>query len=126
VTDSLHGLIVDESTVARDELAAALSPYVRFTGDGRLLLEPAFDELSADRKVVCVLLAFQALAILELRDDASATPAEIVELSGMPAGTVRPKLSALLKQRRVAKTADGYTLPLHAARRAADLLRTRT
>lgn len=120
--DELRALVLDEETVARDELARALQPYVRFTSGGKLLLEPAFDELPAERRVLCLLLALQAMRILEMRDSDDATPAELTDLSGMAAGTVRPKLAALLKGRRVVKIDGRYSLPLHSARRAMELL----
>lgn len=119
---SLETLIVDESAVARDQLASALAPYLRFTRAGELLLEPRFDDLAAELRVLCVLLALQALRLLDLRETDQATPAEIVSISGMPPGTVRPKLAGLLKKRLVAKDGARYSLPVHAARRAIELL----
>lgn len=119
----LEDLVVDERELASTQLAGTLAPYVRFTEAGGLLLEPAFHDLPADHKVLCILLSLQALRMLGYRDTDQATPAEIVDFSGMAPGTVRPKLSQLLKERQVAKTAGGsYSLPLHAARRAISLL----
>jgi len=120
--DSLDDLVVDHSAIARGDLARALQPFVRFTGEGQLWLEAGFDDLPADQRVLCVLLAVQGLHILGYRDTDQVTPAEVVELSGMASGTVRPKLSALLKQRRIAKNGARYSLPIHSARRAVDLL----
>jgi hypothetical protein len=123
MADKLSALIVDSESLARDEFARALGPYVRFTSSGGLLLEPAFDQLSSEHRVLCVLLALQAMRLLGLRDSDEVTPAQITEISGMPPGTVRPKLSALLKARWVVKGTGGlYSLPLHSARRAVALL----
>lgn len=123
----LEDLVVDEREVASTELASALGPYVRFTASGGLLLEPGFKELHAEHQVLCVLLALQALRMLGYRDTDQASPAQIVELSGMAPGTVRPKLSGLLKARHVTKSAGGsYSLPLHEARRAISLLERKT
>jgi hypothetical protein len=122
MADDLRALVVDEEGLAQGELARALRPYVRFTSGGKLLPEAAFDGLPAGHRVLCVLLAFQALRLLELRETDDATPAEISEISGMPPGTVRPKLSALLKGRWVAKNGTRYSLPIHSSRRTIDLL----
>ena len=119
----LEDLLVDEAAVARDEIAEALRPYVRLTRAGELLPEPAFDQLPAEHRVLCVLLALQASHMLGLRPDGAAAPAEVVQASGMPAGTVRPKLSALLKSRYVVRTDHKYSLPVHATRRAVRVLR---
>lgn len=117
--DPLTALIVDEQELARDELGTALSPFVRFTGGGALLLQAAFDELDAARKVLCVLLALQAVHILGLRNRAGASPQDIVSESGMAPGTVRPTLTSLKKRRLVEKQASGdYVVALHAAQRA--------
>jgi hypothetical protein len=122
MADELRTLVVDEEALARDDLARGLQRYVRFTSGGKLLLEPAFDKLPTEHRVLCVLLALQAMRLLELRDSAEVTPAEVTEISGMPPGTVRPKLAALFKGRWVVKNGGRYSLPLHSARRAIDLL----
>ena len=121
--EKLEDLVVDETEVARDEIAAALAGYLRITRTGDLLPEPAFDELPAEHRVLCVLLALQAAHMLGLRSDGAATPTDVVAASGMPAGTVRPKLSALLKARYVVRVDHKYSLPVHATRRAAQVLR---
>lgn len=118
----LKDLIVDEKAIAQTELATALDPYVRFTGAGELVLQDEFQSLTAERQVLCLLLAVQAMKILELGDTDQITPAELVELSGMAPGTVRPKLSALAKKRRVSRHGGSYSLPMHSARRVIDEL----
>jgi hypothetical protein len=118
----LDSLIIDDNDLARDELAVGLQPFVRLTRAGRLILEPDFNRLPSERQVLCVLLALQAAHMLGLRETAAAVPAEVIELSGMPPGTVRPKLSALLKARHVVKDGSAYCVPVHSIRRAAALL----
>jgi hypothetical protein len=126
MTDPLDALIVTDADLARDELASVLTPFVRLTRDGGLVLESDFESLSAERKVLCVLLCVQAMRMLGIRDNAEVTPAEITAISGIPSGTVRPKLSGLLKGRRVIKRGARYELPVHAARRAITDLRSAT
>jgi hypothetical protein len=120
---ALKDLIVNERAVAETELATALDPYVRFTGDGELIIQEGFQSLTSERQVLCLLLAVQAMKILELRDTDQITPSEMVELSGMAPGTVRPKLSALAKKRRATRQRGSYSLPMHSARRVIEELR---
>jgi hypothetical protein len=123
MSDLLSSLIVDEQTLTRDELARVLGPYVAFSSGGALVIEPAFDRLSAQHRVLCVVLALQALHALGLRKDVAAAPAEIVDLSGMPPGTVRPKLSILLRGRWITRAKDGrYCVPLSSLRRVCRVL----
>lgn len=118
VGDALEGLIVDEEQIARTELAEGLRPYLRLTRGGELVFEPAFDALKAQQKVCVTLLGVRAAALMGLRDDAGSSPTELVQLSGLPPGTIRPKLSELLKLRLVAKKADRYEIPSHSLGRA--------
>jgi hypothetical protein len=124
MTDPLQALVVDEQELAREELAQALAPFVQLTKEGSLWFQASFDSLSALDKVRCVLLAVKALHLLGLRETEQVTPSELCDLSGMAAGTVRPKLSALLRDRDAAKSGGKYVLPPHAIRRAVAILAT--
>lgn len=125
MADALDALLLDENDLARQDVAAGLQARVRLTRSGGVVLEPGFDELPAEHRVVCLLLALLALRMLGIRDTEAATPAEIVALSGMSPGTVRPKLSALLKARRVTKEGSRYSLAMHSARWAIEVVRQR-
>jgi hypothetical protein len=114
----LSRLVVDELAIAEDEIAAALERYVRLTGDGQVVFEEAFTRLKARDQVLCVLLAVRAAQLLGLRTESALTPQEIVAVTGMAGGTVRPKLSALVRERLVAKGNAGYEIPVHALARA--------
>lgn len=118
MTDPLKDLVVDEASFARDELARALKPYVQLGREGGLWLLEPFDGLPARAKVICVLLAVKAQYLLDFRATDGAQPQELVDLSRMAAGTVRPKLSELNRSRLVAKTGSGYTIPDPMSRRA--------
>jgi len=122
-TDPLAELVVDEAAIARGELAEVLEAFVRLTKGGDLIFEPAFDSLTAHQRVCCVLLSLRAGEMLGFRAGPGATPKEIVELSGMPAGTVRPKLVDLTK-RRLARKANGrYEIPVATLRAASRFVR---
>jgi hypothetical protein len=121
--DPLTTLLVSEDSVARDEVADALQPILRFTGSGELLPERSFESLPAESKLLAVLLALKAQELLGVRPDPSATPQEIATLSGMPPGTVRPKLAGLLRARRVTRDHARYALPVHSIRSACELLK---
>lgn len=123
MTDRLRALVVSEEDLTRDELASALEGRVRFTQEGDLILEDGFASLTTTQKVACVLLACRAGQILGLRESNGATPAQVVAMSGMAPGSVRPKLSQLSKERLLTKYGGAYVVPIHAARRLAAMVR---
>jgi len=120
--DPLSALLVDEEDVARDELAAGLAPFIQITKQGGLLPRSSFDGLSAADKVLTLLLSIKAMKMLELRDSERVGPAELIELSGMPGGTVRPKLSALTRKRMIVKDDHAYWITTLGARKALQVL----
>lgn len=120
--DPLQSLILDDQDLARDELAVALLPYVRFTKQGQIVLEKAFDDLSTRRKVCCILLAYRVLHMLGLRDSAGVRSSDMETETGMPGGTVRPKLSELKKERIADQDDKNWTIPTHALRRAVEVV----
>lgn len=121
-SDPLSALLVDEDEVARDELATGLAPYIQITKQGGLLPKPAFEGLSAADKVLTLLLSIKAMKMLGLRDDERVGPAELIELSVMPGGTVRPKLSALAGKRLIVKDGHEYWITTLGARKALEVL----
>lgn len=121
--DPLSGLIVDEAELSRAETAEVLAPYVRFTGAGELLLQPSFDGLRSDQKVLCVLLALRAAHSLQLREKSGASPAEIESASGLPGGTIRPTLTRLQKSRLLNKSGRDYDIPAFAHTRVVEILK---
>jgi hypothetical protein len=120
--DPLAALLVNEDSIAREELAAGLAPFVQLTEQGGLWPLPPFEGLASANKVLCLLLAVKAMAMLGLRDSDRAAPGELVEMSGMPAGTVRPKLSKLAGKRLVVKGDREYWISSHGARKALEAL----
>lgn len=121
-SDPLSTLLVDEDDVARDELAAGLTPFIQITKQGGLLPRPAFEKLSTADKVLTLVLSIKAMKMLGLRESERVGPAELIELSGMPAGTVRPKLSALAKGRLIVNDDHEYWITTLGARKALEVL----
>jgi hypothetical protein len=114
--------LVDEDDVAREELAAGLAPFIQLTKQGGLLPRPAFEGLSAVDKVLTLLLSIKAMKMLGLRDSERVGPADLIALSGMPGGTVRPKLSALAGKRLIVKDDHEYWITTLGARKALEVL----
>jgi hypothetical protein len=121
-SDPLVTLLVDEASVAREELAAGLGPFVQLTREGSVLPRNAFEELTSRNKVLCLLLAVKALAMLDLRDSEDVTPADLVEMGDMAAGTVRPKLSQLVASRLATRDGHRYSISTRSTRKALDAL----
>lgn len=110
----LRRLVVTPDVIAEDEIADALERYVRLTPEGDVVFHEAFGQLKAREQVLCLLLALRAAEMLGLRGSCSLTPQEVSKASGMAGGTVRPKLSALVKARLVSKDEGKYCIPIHA------------
>ena len=86
--------------------------------------QPGFDSLASQAQVACALLSIKALHMLGLRATDAARPAEICSLAGLPGGTVRPKLAALVRDRCAQRSANGlYSIPVSLFHRAFALLR---
>lgn len=117
-SDPLAVLVVDENEIAQDALAEALAPYVGITKSGGLVLTERVTELTAASRMLVVLLATWAANLLGYRARPGAPPAELVDLSGLPAGTVRPKLSELSKRGLVVKRGAEYAIALSSVRLA--------
>jgi hypothetical protein len=116
--DPLEALLVDENTVAREELAKGLAPFLQLTNEGSVLPLPSFDDLDSKTKVLCALLGIKALAMLGRRESDRVSPAELIEMTNMAPGTVRPKLSKLAEERLITKADGAYWIGTHGARTA--------
>lgn len=106
--DPLRTLILDAGEVDRSRLAHGLQGIVGLdSGSGRLVLRPGFNKLDAGRKVIAYLLGALAAHLLQLREEKEVLPREIQTETGLPKGTVNPKVSQLHKERRISKTPAG-------------------
>lgn len=124
--DPLSDLLVDAVEVDRARLATGLKGIVGVdTRDGSIVLQPGFNKLTTLQKVVAVLLGRKVSGLLGKLEDESITPKEICDQSGMPSGTVNPKLKELKDMRMVAQTDGGrYYIPNHQIQNALDNIET--
>ncbi|MGH8546896.1 MAG: hypothetical protein ACREX3_25440 [Gammaproteobacteria bacterium] len=118
----MKALIVKEADLAEQELADALMPYLRFSDSGDLFTTEEFDLLTTRDRVLCVLLAARALNALDRRDQPGMRNAEVQDLTGMPAGTVNPKLAGLKKDRIATKDGGYWVVAPYALRKVANEL----
>ena len=117
-SNPLQALMVGEEALADQELADTLMPYVRFTEGAEFLLDPAFERLSSPQSVLCVLLAARALHALGKRLNSELRSKEIIELTGMPDGTVHSAVKQLKESRLIKKgEKGGWEIPNHALRK---------
>jgi hypothetical protein len=126
-SDPLSELLLDADEVDRARLAQALKGYVGVDKkSGRVVLQPGFNELDTKRRVLTFLLGVKVSQLLGLAESETISPKDLEKQTGMPHGTVAPKLSQLVDDNLVAKTkTGGYHVAPHQLTRAADMLRKR-
>lgn len=124
---ALASLLVEEKTFSEDvaeQLYELLSDFVKIGSvKGEILVQPPFDSLDAERKVLIVILAAKAAFALGVSTQEGLRPKEIEGVAALPGGTVRPRLKALLEQRLVIPQNGQYCFPVSAISRAKNLLR---
>jgi hypothetical protein len=110
--DPLDELVVKSEEVEgenRKILAKLLIPHVQIDPEqGTIYFVKQPSDLNTKEQVLVVLLAKLALAQKNQDITYIATPKYIEEVSGLPGGTVRPKLAELIKQKVIAKSSVGY------------------
>jgi hypothetical protein len=109
--DPLDELLVDAAALDRARIAAALKGRVAVDrSTGLVVPQAGFDQLNASQKTLCFLLGKKVASLLGVATDETATPSEVVERTGLPAGTVRPTLTGLFDRHRLAKKGRTYFL----------------
>lgn len=108
----------------RVKLANLLIGFVKIDADkGTIQYNPAGEALSTLRKVLVFLLARLALSTRNPDYQAAVTPKTIEAGTGLPGGTVRPKLTELVKIRVVFQDDLGkYFIRVSAISRAESIL----
>lgn len=109
-SNPLTRLVVDAVDV-REQLASALTDYVVYDERGQLAFTASFDRATARHRVLIAVMALIGQAHLGGREEGPVRPAEIQDVTGMPGGTVRPKLRELVDRRCLTSSDGAYILP---------------
>lgn len=123
--DPLQALLLDADEVDRTQLAEALGGLLGIDNKtGRVVLKPGFNTLDTRKKVLAFLMGAKVANLLGKSEAEIVSPTELSRGTGMPKGTVNPKLSQLHDQRLISKTKNGaYYLDSHQVPKAAEELR---
>src|SRR5437868_2364903 len=94
--DPLSKLLLDSEEVDRASLARALHEYVGVDNkDGKVVLKPSFNKLTVRKKLLAYLLGKKVAKLLGKVENELTAPKEVTLQTGMPKGTVNPKLREL-------------------------------
>lgn len=107
----LERLVQSEEEIEEDILASTLEPYVSFTQSGETLPTSNFSSLQTKEKILAILLAFKALALLNKRNEPGAGPLEIAEVTGIAHGTVRRSVRELQAANLLRSDKGSYFVP---------------
>jgi hypothetical protein len=103
--DPLADLLLDADEVDRARLSTALRDSLGIDGkSGRVVLKPGFSRLSARGKLLAYLLGRKTAVLLNKADTEATPPRDISRETGMPSGTVNPKLRELFEDRLISLT----------------------
>ena len=121
----LERLLADESQLNEQLLSEILSPYVKIGKESGLpIFTLAFNKLTNAGKILVYLLARRAAIVLEaFRGEASATPKEIADATGVSYDSVKPTVSALASKRIVVRSEGRYSCPNHLILQARELIK---
>jgi hypothetical protein len=114
--DPLDQLFVKSEQVAGEQraiLAQLILPYASINADtGDVYFKATFDDLSTKQKILLYLLCRLALSTRpNTTFTVTVSPIEIEKATMLPGGTVRPKLTELVKDRIIVKSGEGYSVP---------------
>lgn len=128
--DPLDALSVDAAQMDKENrmrLARLIQGYAQidFTS-GEIFLPPAWEKLTSKQKVLMCLLSRKALNIKNPDFKPDLTWNEISDISHLPDGTIRPKLSELVAERAIAKTERTYQFRLGALQAAEAVMQLKT
>lgn len=113
--DPLSNLLLDAEQINRASLARVLHDYVGVDGkSGKVVLKPGFNKLTARKKILAYLLGKKVSKLLGKIENELTAPKDIPLATGIPRGTVNPKLRELSDARLVSQTKDGeYFIESH-------------
>ena len=125
MSKELRSLLVSAEAVAEDTLVDALKGVVSIIeGSGEVMALPGLSKLDLSTQVIAYLLALRAAVILQQRQSAEASAPEIASALHLDVRRVREALSRL-KNTVVAKTGNGYQVPIIRTQLACELLTSR-
>jgi len=113
--DPLSDLLLDAVEVDRERLARVLRNILGIdTKSGQVVLKSGFSQLSARNKVLAYLMGKKAAVLLGKTEIEEVSPIDIVQNTGIPSGTVNPKLRELKTIHLVSQTdASQYYIASH-------------
>jgi len=113
--DPLANLLLDSEQIDRESLARALQDYVGVDSkSGKVVQKPGFNKLSSRKKMIAYLLGKKVSKLLGKTENELTAPKDIPNDTGIPKGTVHPKLRELSDARLVSQTKDGeYYIESH-------------
>ncbi len=116
----LESLLVDAAEIDKTTLAEALQGVISIDSKtGRLVLTPEFEKLDARKKVLMYFLGQKAAYLLQKVDSEYLQPKDIVNSTGIPRGTVAPKVKDLKDSRLISHDESmGYFVSSHQFRAA--------
>jgi prolyl-tRNA editing enzyme YbaK/EbsC (Cys-tRNA(Pro) deacylase) len=125
MSDPLNELLLDADEVDRAQLAQALKGILGIDKkSGRVVLKPGFNDLDTKHRVLAFLLGAKVAHLLGVAETEAVAPKELEKQTGMPHGTVAPKLGQLIDEKLIAKTPQGgYHVAPHQVGRASDAIR---
>jgi hypothetical protein len=114
--DPLDAAFVSDEDVIGDSralLAKMIVPFAAIRSEsGEVSFKDEADRLSAKHKILVLLLCRTAYSLRNNKDTVVPTKAtEIEGQTGLPGGTVRPRLKALFDERIATRSEDGYWVP---------------
>lgn len=113
--DPLSNLLLDAEEIDRASLARALYAYVGIDNNsGKIIQKASFSKLNSRQKVLTYLLGKKVAKLLGKIEIELTLPKDITDETGIPKGTVNPKLRELVDNRFVSQTKEGeYYIESH-------------
>ncbi len=109
--DVLEELFVDRSTILdQNVLKELLINYIQLTKEGGIVLTTNFQKLNRHQKVLIILLARKVLK-LKMGLEEKVTPKDIIDITGLPRGTVAPSVRDLESEGYIRSEQGAYWIP---------------
>ncbi len=106
--DPLSNLLLNAQDIDRASLARVLQDFLGIDKtSGKVILKPGFNKLSSRQKVLAYLLGKKVAKLLGKIDNELTSPKDIPDETGIPKGTVNPKLRELFESHLVKQSKEG-------------------